>query len=166
MKWKSVVLIAGILIATLLAVSCAPPPCPEVGQKASDFTLATPDGQQASLSDYKGKLVMVNFWSMRCGPCVSEMPHLQEVYNDWSSQELAILAVNVSDSASAAREFISSTGVSFDILLDPQGEVPQQYCLQPVIPITLFIDREGILRKSQIGAFRSADEINAILESL
>ena len=165
MKWKPVVLILGILCAVLIIASCTPS-CPEIGDKAADFTLKTPGGQEASLSDYKGKLVMVNFWSTRCGPCVSEMPHLQNVYNEWPSQDLAILAINVSDSASVAKEFIAGTGITFDILLDPHGEVPQQYCLQPVIPITLFIDREGILRKSQIGAFRTADEINAILEDL
>lgn len=165
MKWKTVVLILGILCATLFVVSCAPS-CPEIGDKAANFTLKTPDGQETSLSDYKGKLVMVNFWSTRCGPCVSEMPHLQDVYNEWTSSELAILAVNVSDGASTANEFVSATGITFDVLLDPQGKVPQQYCLKPVIPITLFIDREGILRKSQIGAFRGPADINAILEDL
>jgi len=165
MKWKTVVLILGILSIALLAASCAPA-CPEIGDEAADFTLKTPGGQEASLSDYKGKLVMVNFWSTRCGPCVMEMPHLQDVYNEWTSRELAILAVNVSDSSATIKDFVAATGVTFDILLDPQGSVPQQYCLQPVIPITLFIDREGILRKSQIGAFRGPEEINSILEGL
>ncbi len=165
MKLKTVVLVLFILSAILFVVSCAPA-CPDIGDKAKDFTLKTPGGGEASLSDYKGKLVMVNFWSTRCGPCVSEMPHLQDIYNEWTPQKLAILAINVGDSASTAKQFIDQTGITFDVLLDPQSNVPQQYCLQPVIPITLFIDREGILRKTQIGAFRSPDEINNILEDI
>ena len=108
----------------------------------------------------------MNFWSTRCGPCVMEMPHLQDVHDKLSSQGLVVLTINVSDSASVAKEFINSQGFTFPVVMDSQMEIFQQYCLPQAIPITIFIDAEGIIKATKVGAFLSPDEIEDMLDSL
>ena len=109
---------------------------------------------------------MVNLWSTRCVPCLAEMPHIQAVYDKWSNQGLVILAVNISDSATTAKEFVTSQGFTFPVPLDPRMEVFQKYCLPQAIPITLFINGEGIIKGRKVGAFRSPGEIESMLDAL
>lgn len=165
MKTKLPVILTLITSIALITAGCATT-CPDEGGQAPDFTLTNLDGESISLSDFRGKPVIINLWSTRCIPCVGEMPHIQAVYNKRSSQGLVILAINVSDSTAVAREFISSKGYTFTALLDPQNKVSQKYCLPQAIPITLFIDSEGTIKKTRIGAFQSPEEIESILDSL
>ena len=153
------------LFIALLITGCAPP-CPEMGSNAPDFTLKNVDGQSVSLSDFKGKIVMLNFWATWCGPCTAEMPHFQSVHKNRSSEELAILAVNINESAPVAKKFVDSRGLSFHFLLDSEGKVAELYCLPQAIPVTLFIDANGIIKARKIGAFRNQGEIESMLDSL
>ena len=163
---KYLLMIMAITAAMALTITACTPACPEIGGKAPDFTLETVDGENLSLSDFRGKAIIINFWSTRCGPCVIEMPHIQTVYDRWSDQGLVVLAINISDSAADAKDFIASRGLSFPVLLDPQMEVFQQYCLPQAIPITLFINADGTIKASKVGAFQNPDEIESMLESL
>lgn len=138
---------------------------PEIGMRAPDFTLYTIDGEELTLSDFRGKMVMVNFWLSGCKPCVVEMPHLQAVFKNWSDEGLVILAINVRESAETVQSFIDSQGLTFPVLLDSEGVVDEVY--QPsLFPTTFFIDAEGIIRQVQEGRFHSQQEIESILESL
>jgi len=162
---KLYVLVAIIASITLIITGCTPT-CPDVGSPAPNFTLQTPDGESISLSDFQGKLVMLNFWSTRCGPCVVEMPHIQAVHEEWANQGLVVLAINISDNAATAQAFIESKGLTFPTLLDPQMNVFGEYCLPQAIPITLFINTEGIIKARKVGAFQSPTEIESLLKSL
>ena len=166
MKKGLVVLITFIASLSLMITGCGTPSCPEIGGKAPDFTAETMDGSSISLSDFKGKRVIMNFWSTRCGPCVMEMPHLQDIHDKFSGQGLVVLSINVSDSSSTAKEFMNSQGLTFPVVMDSQMDIFQQYCLPQAIPITIFIDAEGIIKATKVGAFLSPDEIEDTLDSL
>ena len=165
MKAKISIMSAIIVSVALIITGCAPS-CPEIGGQAPDFTLNTVDGESVTLSDFRGNPVMVNFWSTRCVPCVMEMPLIQAVYDERSNQGLVVLAINMGDSATTAKEFVTSRGLTFPVLLDPRMTVFQKYCLPQAIPITLFINAEGIYKAGKAGAFQSLDQIESLLDAL
>lgn len=138
---------------------------PEVDMYAPDFTLPGTDGQNVTLSDFRGRIVMVIFWQSDCKACSSEMPHIQAVFQRWSDEELAILAVSVRESANKVRSFAESQGLTFPILLDSEGVVDELY-QPPVFPTAFFVDAQGIIREVKEGRFHSPEEIEAILDSL
>jgi peroxiredoxin len=167
MKLKVYATLALAIIGLLIvSCNCAPKSCPEIGSAAPNFTLESTDGNNVSLKDLKGNMVMVNLWSTRCVPCVSEMPHIQAIHEKWADKGLTVLAVNVGDSAQKAGEFASDNGLTFTVLVDSKAQMFQTFCLQQVIPITLFIDEEGILKAKKLGAFSDEEEIESILNSL
>ncbi len=148
-------------VATLPAL----PIGPKVGNRAPDFTLQTIGGKSVTLSDFRGKIVMLNFWLASCGACRDEMPHIQSVFDEWPDEELVILAVNVRESATAVQSSIESQGLTFPILLDSKGEADQVY-RAPYFPTTFFIDGEGIIKEVKEGRFRSQEEIESIISSI
>lgn len=141
------------------------PAAPEIGRRAPDFTLETIDGETVALSDFQGRIVMVIFWQSDCKACRSEMPHIQAVFQRWSDEELAILAVSVRESANKVRSFAESQGLTFPILLDSEGVVDELY--EPSwFPTTFFVDAEGVIRQVKEERFHSPEEIETILKSL
>jgi peroxiredoxin len=122
-------------------------PSPREGFQAPDFTLDTLDGGQMTLSDLRGKVVMVNLWASWCPPCRDEMPAIENVYQTNKTQGLEVLAVNVTnqDSEAAAAAFVREMGLSFPVLLDRHGAVSRRYQLR-ALPTTFFIDRKGVIR--------------------
>jgi len=138
---------------------------PQVGKPAPDFQLNTLDGQPISLSDLKGKPVLINFWQIRCPSCRMQMPYIQQVYDEWQAKGLVLLAINIGERPSQVAEFMQSQGLSFPVLLDSEGKIAQQYSI-PGIPTTFFIDRDGIIQDIRIGAFQSKAEIESSLSKL
>ncbi|MCK4723473.1 MAG: TlpA family protein disulfide reductase, partial [Dehalococcoidia bacterium] len=135
------------------------------GNRAPDFTLQNLDEDEVTLSDLRGKIVMLNFWFVACSPCAAEMPHIQAVSDTWSADELAILGVNRIDNADTIRSFVDSEELTFHALLDSVGAAHNLYNVNQV-PTTFFIDTEGIIQKVQVGPFSSQEEIESILDSL
>ncbi len=109
---------------------------------APDFTLQTLDGESVSLSDYRGKLVMINFWASWCPPCNSEMPDLQRYYEQHQDEDFIILGVNYQDTPDKVQAFIEKYGVTFPILLDSDGRVANLFGVQG-LPTSFFVDKEG-----------------------
>ena len=136
-----------------------------VGNLAPDFRLQSLDGQATSLSDLQGKPVLINFWATWCRPCVSEVPYIQEVYEEWSGKGLVVLAINIGESPSKVKEFLQSYNLSFPVLLDTKQDVAQKYNIRG-IPTTFFIDKDGIIQDLRIGAFSSKAEIERSLSKL
>src|SRR5512147_1010533 len=95
---------------------------PFVGSPAPDFQLNRLDGQSVRLSDLQGKPVLINFWATWCGPCTTEMPAIQKIYEQHPSQ-FTVLAVNADEPVSDIQSFLKDKGLTFDILLDPGGKV-------------------------------------------
>lgn len=153
-----------IITIALLATNCA---TTKPGVTAPDFELLNLEGQTVSLSDYRGRPVMLNFWASWCEPCRYEMPFFQEVYEDirWRAAGLEILAVNIGESLAVAGGFTESSGFTFPVLLDWNEEVAVKYNVVP-IPATFFIDERGIIKHSDVGAFSSKAAIEQRLRYL
>ena len=118
---------------------------------AQDFTLTTLQGEQVTLSNYKGKIVILNFWTSWCGPCKEEMPYMQSFFE--KHPEIAILAVNLTSmdlGMDAVKQFVQDAGLTFPILLDKTDVVGQQYNIL-TIPTSYIIDQEGKIFKEVIG---------------
>lgn len=138
---------------------------PSVGKPAPDFQLSSLDGQLVSLSDLKGSPVLLNFWASWCGPCVHEMPYLQQIYEKWQVMGLVLLAINIMESPSEVDNFMQSQGLNFPVLLDSNGAIATQYDIQ-AIPTTFLIDSSGIVQEVRVGAFQSTAEIEESLLKL
>jgi len=138
---------------------------PEVGNRAPDFTLQTVENEELTLRDFRGKIVMVNFWFAACVPCEGEMPHIQAVSDSWPDEDLAILSINRIDDAEEIQSFTESHQLTFPALIDAAGAVHADYSVDEW-PVTFFIDTEGIIQEIQVGAFQSQEEIEGTLESL
>lgn len=126
----------------------------EVGQPAPDFALGSRvAGETLKLSDYRGQVVVLNFWASWCGPCRQEMPEFQEEYARHTlARDLTILGVNALslDSREDAERFIEEVEVTFPIAFDASGEVGERYRVRG-LPSTFFIDRGGVVRAATFG---------------
>jgi len=106
-----------------------------------NFPLVTLDGQQASLRDFRGKTVFMNFWATWCPPCVAEMPNIHSLYKKTDPEKVAFVMVSMDDSREKARKFIQRKGFDFPVYL-PAGPVPALY-QSSTIPTTFVISPDG-----------------------
>ena len=137
----------------------------ETENQAPDFLLYDLEGKPVSLSDFHGKPVILNFWATWCGPCVYEMPFLQQVYEEWSTEELVLLIVNIGESSSQVEGFLERYELSLPILLDIDKEVARKYYVRG-IPTTFFIDKDGIVQAVKVGAFANKEAIEDDLNKI
>jgi DsbE subfamily thiol:disulfide oxidoreductase len=117
---------------------------------APDFTLAGPDGRKISLKDFRGKLVILNFWASWCGPCRSEMPTMVKLHHEFRGKDFEIVAVNVKDKREDALAFMKSMKVTFPVMMDPEGEAGLLYGAFGM-PITYLIDAKGVVLARLLG---------------
>lgn len=141
MKMKNVFL--GLAFTAFAATSLASSGL--TGQSAPDFALKSSSGENLRLSEFRGDVVMVNFWATWCGPCRQEMPLLDELYARYGRVGFSLLGVNIDDNQSKAMTMISELGVDFPVLFDSSKEVSKLYDVD-AMPVTVLIDREGTVR--------------------
>ena len=115
------------------------------GQQAPDFALKSSTGENLRLSEYRGDVVMINFWATWCGPCRQEMPLLDELYSRYQRVGFNLLGVNIDDDSSRAMNMIEELGVNFPVLFDARKEVSKLYEVD-AMPVTVIVDREGTVR--------------------
>ena len=115
------------------------------GQQAPDFALKSSTGENLRLSEYRGDVVMINFWATWCGPCRQEMPLLDELYSRYQRVGFNLLGVNIDDDSSRAMNMIEELGVTFPVLFDVRKEVSKLYEVN-AMPVTVIVDREGTVR--------------------
>ncbi len=139
---------------------------PYMGSKAPNFTLKNLNGEDVSLSQYRGKKVILNFWASWCTPCKIELPHFQTLWNKYNpGADFVILTVAGSQSEEPViRSFITNGGYTFTVCLDPGEEAFNKYDLTS-IPKTFFIDKDGVIRRIQQGMFTGPGEIEFMLSS-
>ena len=154
-----------ILTWGLLVTSCSAPSVARVGEPSPDFKLQNLDGQSISLSDLRGKPVLLNFWATWCLPCRIEMPYIQQVYEEWSGKGLVVLAVNIGESPSKVKRFLQTYNLSLPVLLDPKQSAARKYNVPP-IPTSFFIDKDGTIQVKIIGTFLSKEAIEKYLNKI
>lgn len=147
-----VFIFGGVLISFSRIIDANPSPdgspitlnsAPVPGHPAPNFTLETLDGGTLTLSDFRGKPVLVNFWATWCGPCRAEFPDFQEASVD-NADNLVIIGVNntTTDQLSEVPKFVEEMGVTFPIVLDKTGDVAKAYQIFG-LPTSVFINSEG-----------------------
>jgi len=139
--------------------------------KAADFALTDIEGKPVKLSDYKGKVVILDFWATWCPPCVKEIPHFNELSKKYSAKGLVVLGVSVDQGGLAAvQKFKKKTPVDYRIALGDEKYygIYQNYLPQDErggIPFTFIVDREGFIRAHYVG-YRDIGVFEAALKGL
>ena len=159
-NYRSVILIllmiSGLLILSLLnrnrsynkSVKIVPI---EIGLPAPDFTFPGINGKMVSLSDYRGKVVLVNIWATWCASCVDEMPSMERLYQKLNGEDFEILAVSIDSlGVKVVAPFMKKYKLTFPALIDSSGTIGAGYRTTGV-PESFIIDKNGILVKKFIG---------------
>src|SRR5277367_5419907 len=150
----SLILGAVLTASFLVAASRAAAPT-LVGKDAPDFVLKGMDGRNLRMSEYRGQVVLVNFWARWAGDSRQEMPALDRINTTYERAGLVVLGVSVDEDLVHAREFAGAMKVSYPIVFDTGSDIGRQYQLQR-IPMTILVDRAGVVRYTSVG-FKRGD---------
>ncbi len=155
--------LSGVWFLTGSQVDTGPSLTEVTAYDAPEFQLKDLDGQSVKLSDYRGKVVLLNFWGTWCEPCKQETPALQSAYSKLQDAGLVVVGVNLLNSERAfnrnidhVRQFAEQYGVSYPIVLDDSGAATQAYSIAP-IPTSYFIDQQGKVRYIRVGELTMRD---------
>ena len=146
---KGLALAAAFVLPAFAATSSGPAPA---------FKLSARGGKTVDLAQFKGQVVMINFWATWCGPCRQEMPLLEDIYKKYKPMGFTMLAVNVEPDSKAADDFLNklSKPVTFPVAYDVDSKVSKLYKV-PGMPSTVFVDRKGNVRVLHKG-YKAGDE--------
>lgn len=175
-KWKFVTLFVVALSIAWTLYSRAPekgaqalqmPASPREGFFAPDFSLGLLEGGEVTLSELRGKPVVINVWASWCPPCRAEMPTLEKSYRIYKEMGVVVIGVNTTyqDSEKDAAAFVKEFGLTFPIALDRDGVVSKNYLITG-LPTTFFIDSQGIIRTVIVGGPMSEAVIQTNIEAL
>ena len=123
------------------------------------------DGQNLTLSSFRGKVVILNFWQRTCPACVREMPMMQSLFTRLPVDKVVMLGVNVLEDEATVKSFKERWNLTFPIALDAKRKVADEYKVSD-IPVTFFLDSQGIIKEIKVGPFTSAEEIESSISSL
>jgi peroxiredoxin len=139
----------------------------QMGGPAPDFTLTNLAGQPVSLYDYKGKVVLINFWATWCPSCISEMPDYEEIYQRYGGPagDFVVLGVNLQEGQPQVKDYASGLGLTFPVLLDEDGGVTTRQYQVTGMPGSFIIDRQGVIFYRHVGPM-SAETLQAKLAEL
>ena len=119
---------------------------PAVGTAAEDFRLVDLEGKPQTLSQHRGKVVLVNFWATWCKPCTTEMPAMQATYDKLRDKGFVVLAINELEDEAKVREHIKQYGHTFPVLMDRDNKVANQFGVFG-LPVSVFIDERGVVQE-------------------
>lgn len=147
---------------TSLAASSSPAVGIAEGNIAPDFETVTVTGQPIRLSDFRGQVVLLNFWATWCGPCRIEMPEFEAAYNARKDDGFTVVAVNNQESVAAVQQFRDDLDLTFPMLMDEQADIQNRYAVDRY-PITFLIGRDGTILKRHFGPI-TPDQLEALLK--
>ncbi len=127
----------------------------EVNQPAPELTLFDLDGNEVSLKDFRGEVILVNNWATWCPPCREEMPEFKAYYDKYKDQGFQVVAIEAGEPEVEVRNFVEGAGLDFVILLDPENKSLLTF-QQNSLPNSFVIDRKGNLRLAWLGAINGA----------
>jgi len=145
-----------LMVATWMAVPALVSAPALAVTPAPAFKLESMGGKAVSLDQFKGQVVMINFWASWCGPCRTEMPILEKLHAKYKPMGFTMIGVNVEPDSSLAAKWLQATPVTFPILFDTKSEVSKLYSVAGM-PSTVIIDRKGNLRWLHRG-YKDGDE--------
>lgn len=140
-------------------------PAPVTGAAAPEFSLKNLKGEDVSLAAAQGHPLLLNFWATWCGPCRVEMPAIQARYQTHQDKGLLVYAIDIDEPQSAVDDFAKAFGLTFEVLLDPGGQVNNAYKVLGY-PTSYFVDSQGVIQVIHIGQMTEAqldDHLTRIL---
>ena len=146
----------GLALAAFIAAASTAAVPTLVGKEAPDFVLKSTDGRNLRLSEYRGQVVLINFWARWASDSRQEMSALDRINTTYNRAGLVVLGVSVDEDVRRAREFAEAMKVGYPILFDVTADVGRNYLLENM-PMTILVDREGVVRYSKVGYKRGDD---------
>jgi thiol-disulfide isomerase/thioredoxin len=140
----SIAFILGALVFSIQSITAAD------SKHAPNVALHTADGVTAQLADYRGKVVLIDFWASWCPPCKASFPALDAIYREYQGKGLEVLAVNVDERRRDADTFLDAHPHRLTVLYDPKGVSPEAFGIKGM-PSSFLIDRAGNIRFTHMG---------------
>lgn len=155
-----------LFLLSLLVLSATPCLAVKLNTPAPDFVLKDLQGAKQALSAYKGKVVILNFWSTTCPPCVQELPSLNELYREQKHSGLVVLGIALDPTERPVRELVGKLRIEYPAMLDSNKDVYfDSYGLFGQ-PVSVIVDRSGLVREKIIGAVEwNSPQIRAKISS-
>lgn len=153
------VILAGGLLTWRLSASLAAPPepknplmldVPKTPLQALDFTAVNLSGKTLRLNDFRGSVVLLNFWATWCVPCLEEMPAMDRLARAMAGRKFRVLAVDLQETPEKVQDFAKTHRFSFNLVLDPAGEISSHYGVTR-IPVTYVLDPRGTIIRRALG---------------
>ena len=138
---------------------------PLVGGPVPHFQLETLRGSPAKISDYRGKVILLNFWATWCTPCKKEMPEIQAAYEAFRDKNFVVLGVNFGEKPKEVERLVKEMGLTFPILLDRKVTVAERHDVVS-LPVTFFIDPKGIIKERVFGGTLTKEDIEEVIQRL
>ena len=160
---RRTIIVAGALALALLTGMGSRPPV--IGVPAPSFETTDLDGRPVTLADYRGRVVLLNFWATWCEPCKKEMPEIQAAYERLKEHGFVVLAVNFGESPDPAAAFTHHGRLTFPVLLDRKVNVAARYGVVN-LPVSFFIDPAGIIRERLFGGTLTAAGIEQTVRTI
>lgn len=123
---------------------------PEVGKEAPDFEIELLNGEIFRLSEQRGKVVLINIWASWCGPCVAEMPDIDQLAKDYAD-DLVVIGVNCSEDEQTVADFVAAAGYSYNFAVDPEYYISGYLYPSRGIPYSIVVDANGMITQLHTG---------------
>ena len=167
MKTAVVAAVLGVTLVGVLVVNgwSMGSRVPVVGTPAEDFQLVDLNGNPQRLGDYRGKVVLLNFWATWCKPCTTEMPAMQRTYDKLGEKGFVVLAINELEDETEVREHIRQFGHTFPVLMDRDNKVANQFGVYG-LPVSFFIDERGVVQEYIKGGLLTEQKIYEVVSRM
>jgi len=150
-----------IIILLFISITGMASRPPLIGSPSPHFQLKTLKGSSTAIADYRGKVILLNFWATWCKPCMKEMPEIQAAYEEYKDQDFVVLAVNFGEKPKKAALLVKQMGLTFPILLDRKVELASRHQVVS-LPVSFFIDRNGIIKERVFGGTLTKEGIGEV----
>jgi peroxiredoxin len=167
LRTKTSIILSAIAFILISLIGCSTAKIPQVGDQAPSFTLESIDGKNISLSDFRGKIVIIVFTSVNCQECETQMPYLVGAYQNAGDKVVVLDIYHMIYDPRIVRDYVTSKQfTTFPSLPDPNNKVANAYGATRYPPTNFIIDSTGIIKYKKIGRFQTQEEIEDIIKSL